>query len=373
MKLSENQCAVLRAVRRKGEMTRAELFREIGLTNGAISRIAKELLLLGFLEEGEKLSGRRGQPARPLRLSPGGGISFGLSFGLRSAEFVALDYSGKVLKLDTVPIDEPDPRVIASIGERFIRKFLAGREFGAARILGLGVAVPGIFLGENALATSDWFGNWRNPDVRKLFAGHVDGPIWFENTGTAAAMAEHIAGSASRADVSFVVYLSHGIGGGLIIDGRPFRGASGNACEISTVFPVGAGPRPSVRDLLEEIEVEVGIDNREAMLRNMWTAGDNALLNWAQRAGNQLLELCSRITYFYDPGVIVLAGRLPWEMLDHMARNISADMERTVLPSYEPEILASRLGSSVAAIGAASLPTMQTAGTQFLGKDPKQG
>ena len=373
MKLSENQCAVLRAVRRKGEMTRVELFREIGLTNGAISRIAQELLLLGFLEEGEKLSGRRGQPARPLRLSPGGGISFGLSFGLRSAEFVALDYSGKVLKLETIPIDEPAPRVIASIGEESIRKFLAEREFRAARILGMGVAVPGIFLGEDALSTSDWFRSWRSPDVRKLFAVHVGGPIWFENTGTAAAMAEHVAGSASSAKVSFVVYLSHGIGGGLIIDGVPFRGASGNACEISTVFPVGAGPRPSVRDLRDEVEVSAGNDGMEAMLQNMWTAGNSKLLDWTRRAGNQLVELCSRITYFYDPNVIVLAGRLPWEMLDHMARNISADMERTIPPPYEPEILASRLGNSVAAIGAASLPTMQTSGARFLEKDPMQG
>ncbi len=43
-------------------------------------------------------------------------------------------------------------------------------------------------------------------------------------------------------------------------------------------------------------------------------------------------------------------------------------MERTVLPFCEPEILAPRLASSVAAIGAASLPTMQTAGTGFPGK-----
>jgi glucokinase len=57
-------------------------------------------------------------------------------------------------------------------------------------------------------------------------------PVFVDNDGNAAAVAEHRAGAAKGATDALVLTLGTGIGGGLILAGRPYRGAAGGAGEI---------------------------------------------------------------------------------------------------------------------------------------------
>lgn len=358
MNLTNNQCAILQAIRRRGGMSRIEIANDIGVTNGAVTRLTRELILLGLLEDGDKPIGQRGQPAIPLKISPMGGISCGISFGQRSVEFAALDFSGKVLMLETIETSSIDPEVVTAISQKLISKALKHRVRVTTRFLGLGVAVPAMFSAENSLLTSSAFKTWQQPNIREIFSKKISCPVWFENTGTAAAMAEYLAGSTVSARVSFVIYLSEGIGGGLIIDGRPYRGAFGNACEISVKFPIKAGPRPSYADLRQSLGLDtVGIELAK-QIEMLWSQNDQRLVHWSEHAALQVIELCSAIHSFFDPDMIVLAGRLPRSMLEHMGQRVVEALEGEGRIQPTPKVIASELGSSITAVGAASIPTL---------------
>ena len=92
---------------------------------------------------------------------------------------------------------------------------------------------------------------WDRVPLTRLVTEALDRPSVVDNDATAAAVAEWWYGAGRGATVRDLVYLtiSTGIGGGLILDGRPYRGAAGNAGELGHVTvdwrgrPCGCGRR----------------------------------------------------------------------------------------------------------------------------------
>jgi glucokinase len=74
-------------------------------------------------------------------------------------------------------------------------------------------------------------------------------PVGIDNDGNAAAIAEWHAGAAKGATDVVMLTLGTGVGGGLILDGKPYRGATGSGAELGHIVleldgpPCGCGGR----------------------------------------------------------------------------------------------------------------------------------
>jgi len=82
---------------------------------------------------------------------------------------------------------------------------------------------------------------WRNEPLRDALAERIGLPLVVENDGNASAWAEYRFGAARGHSSLVCVTLGTGIGGGLVLDGSLYRGASGIACEYGhmTIVPDG--------------------------------------------------------------------------------------------------------------------------------------
>jgi glucokinase len=80
---------------------------------------------------------------------------------------------------------------------------------------------------------------WRGHPLRAQLEALVDVPVRLEMDGLCIAIAEHWIGATRDAATSMGMVVSTGIGGGLILDGRPFGGPSGNAGHIGHVEVAG--------------------------------------------------------------------------------------------------------------------------------------
>ena len=82
---------------------------------------------------------------------------------------------------------------------------------------------------------------WRNEPLRDALAERIGLPLVVENDGNASAWAEYRFGVARDQPSVVCVTLGTGIGGGLVLDGSLYRGASGIACEYGhmTIVPDG--------------------------------------------------------------------------------------------------------------------------------------
>ncbi|MDI9890738.1 ROK family protein [Microbacterium sp. IEGM 1404] len=72
--------------------------------------------------------------------------------------------------------------------------------------------------------------------IDEVLGGLVDGPISLALDGTCIALAEHWRGALVGAENAMAIVVSTGVGGGLILGGRPISGASGNAGHLGQTF-----------------------------------------------------------------------------------------------------------------------------------------
>jgi glucokinase len=230
-------------------------------------------------------------------------------------------------------------------------------------IAALGVAVAGWLSRDREKVV--WAANLgtRDKDLGSELRQRFRLPIVIENDGNAAAMSELRAAGNPHCLVLFV--LGTGVGGGVVIDGKPVLGARGFAGELGhlPVDPGGALCVCGGRGCLELAASGPGIARAagaatgvEAVLaaRN----GGSAALAALQAAGASIGRAVALLMPVIDPDVVLVGGRLAEAAADYLLPAAQAALEderplRDVRPA--PVLRLSRLGPDAGAIGAAQL------------------
>jgi glucokinase len=83
---------------------------------------------------------------------------------------------------------------------------------------------------------------WENIPLKLLLEEEYHAPVSIDNDANVAAVGEHRFGAGRGYDSLFYITISTGVGGGWILDGKPWRGALGMAGEIGHVVVDPAGP-----------------------------------------------------------------------------------------------------------------------------------
>jgi glucokinase-like ROK family protein len=237
-----NTAVILDVLRRCAPLSRAELAARTGLNRSTVSIIVNSLIEEGFAQETDLQSSKIGRPGMLLVLNPKGGFAVGVEIGVDFISVILTDFVANVLWRQRVPSNpsEDQIRILDRASELTQEAIAAGVEQGL-RPLGIGVGVPGLvdtLQGKLIFAPNL---RWENVPLRLMWSQRFDLPIFIENEANAAALGEYYFGVARGVD-SFI-YLSAGIGlgGGVMIDGKLFRGSSGYAGEVGhmTVDPDG--------------------------------------------------------------------------------------------------------------------------------------
>lgn len=154
--------------------------------------------------------------------------------------------------------------------------------------------------------------------------------VALENDATAAAIGEHWLGASKDVDISICVTLGTGVGGGLIVGGRPFRGTTGTAGEVGhiCVEPDGVGCGCGSHGCLEQYtsatamvriakEITAGRPGSKLGMRSDFAAvdvynagleGDQAALETFDRVGRYLGIAFAGLVNVLNPQMIVIGG-----------------------------------------------------------------
>lgn len=359
LNLSISQRRVLDVVRRHGQIPRADIAPLTGQTPGAISRLVRELIETGLLNEFDRISGMRGQPALPLGISGQGGVSIGISLPYGRLDVVALDYAGRQLAVCKAPFEGRDFESLRTALTIQVQSILDEPSVCSLRFVGIGLAIPGHLTSESS---NEFF---VPPTLAWLDVGALatwltktyKTPVFVENIANAAAVAEVYAGQDATLNDLVAVNLGHGVGCGLVLSGRVHRGAGGLAGEVGSLFPP-LQPRPSAHDLLTVMRSAGRLVPIIDDLENYTVSGDDLLESWVERAAQQLYRLIRTLHLVTAPQKIVLTGMLPNNIATPLALRLTAqldkDIDGTLLP--RTEIVPSHLATLGGAIGGAWLP-----------------
>lgn len=325
---------VLDIVHREGTVPRSAITRATGLNRSTVAALVQELTAAGLVREGTVESeGTVGRPSSLVTVAPDAVIlAIHPEIDAVDAAFIRLDgtvHSRARRDLDT----ELTPERFAAIATGLRARLIAAAG-GVVRVLGTGIAVPGLVnpaLGVVRLATHLGWTNVPLVDVLAAVAG-TGNVVIVDNDANLAARAEFTFG-AGRA-IDDLIYLNggaSGIGGGIVLGGRAIRGVHGYAGELGHGFssPDGASLDATLRrdalvaaaggGILSDAQLGDALRERPQS-RALVTAQTSAL-------GVALAGMMNA----FDPARVVLGGFL------------------AVLADLAPEVLAAELRSRVLA------------------------
>ncbi|MBB4276636.1 ROK family protein [Rhizobium mongolense] len=356
--LSLNERRLVELIFKNRGVARVDLAQLSGMTGASVTRLIGGLLDLGLVSEEPNRSGAQGQPRRLLQLQASRFFAAGVTFSVARMEVVIIDLGGSILATRTVEVRTGRPEEVAEAAQAAVDEMLAALSIQKGDLIGIGVSVPGNFgTASNLLKAHPFFPAFEDGRAMEAFRDAFDTACHVENDGTAAALGEYVFASDNAADDPlFFIHIGHGVGGGAVIDGRPYRGANGNACLPGVLYPYDQ-PRPSGQDLLATLKA-AGFPLRDFEdMSAMPAAADTIVSEWITRAGAQLRQAVRTATAFFDPARIVLGGRLPSDLNVRLVETIlSETIEGPSRGLPIAPVFASHLGVQAGAVGAGCAP-----------------
>ncbi|MEW8979188.1 MAG: ROK family transcriptional regulator [Symbiobacterium sp.] len=358
-----NQYQILDAIRRHGSLARSELARLTGLTPPTVGAITAALLEDGLLVEGEgQPAASAGRRAVPLSLNPSWGVAVGVLLTIARAQVLAVDPTGGVRGRVEFPVRpglRPDEAAAALAAA--VRRVIAGTA--PRRLIGVGAALHGVVdHASGVMRFAPHFG-WRDVPFAAMLAKRLGTAVVADNDVRCAAMGELWFGAGRGVENFVCVRVGTGIGSGIVMDGRLFRGGRALAGEIGhfTVDLSGPPCRCGSRGCLETvasgpaIAERAGMESVEAVVQAA-QAGDPRAIRALADAGTYVGVAIANLVKTLDPELVLIGGgvaRAGELVLGPMRQAIAAhalDPKAAVVP-----VRPVALGDDAAAFGAAAL------------------
>ena len=160
-------------------------------------------------------------------------LYIGLDVGGTTFKAGVVNEKGEILCKDAMPtgIERPYQEIIADMAA-LCKKVAADAGVEMKDIASIGVGVPGMF--DNKTGRIPFCTNlgWHDVPFVAEMKKHLDVPVYGDNDATVAGLAESVAGASAGVDSSVILTLGTGVGGGIVINGRPYSGAHGCGSEI---------------------------------------------------------------------------------------------------------------------------------------------
>ena len=338
-------------------ITQAELTKRTDFTQQYVSKVTSTLLDDGVIAIAGRVKAGRGQPSAAFQINGAHACSIGASIMTDALALTLVDLAGRPLAEHRCALLHADLDTIAEEIRKGVKKLARKSAIDERLIVGLGVSMTGFFIGErNRVNPPGALDALAFVDIDAYLSQALGMAVFIDNDGNTAAAGEALLGVGRCAPTFAYIFLSAGLGGGLVINGRPFRGRNGNAGEYANIIR-NTEYYPTLDTLRQEINEKGGdFATIEDMLRN-FDASAAGVDIWLDRATEPMSRFASAITAICDPDAIVLGGRLPTALGERLVDRIEIyNSERRGRPKPEPKIVLSEIEGDAAALGAAMLP-----------------
>ncbi|KUP97678.1 ROK family transcriptional regulator [Thermobifida cellulosilytica] len=319
-----NRERVVAALRRGGTLTQAEIARATGLSAASVSNIVRDLRSMGTVSVRETSS--NGRRARAVTLLRPPGVLVAVDF-THSRVTVALgDTQGHVLQEESIDYD------VAEDPARGIRRavwltetLLTQARVDRSMVAGAAASVPGpVDPGSGLIGDITCMPHWAGFNPGAELQERLGLPVQVDNDANLCALAETAEGAARGLEHVVYVNVSQGVGAGVIIGGRLFRGANGNAGEIGHIGLDERGPvcRCGNRGCLEtlvgapyllDMLPQQGRVRHGAALLDLVRAaceGDPGCRRIIAEAGAALGRGVAIVVNMFNPQMVVIGGEI---------------------------------------------------------------
>lgn len=381
-----NKIKVLHLIREAGEISRAEIVKQTGLSSPTVTRISDGLInnerLVSMVGMGESSGGR---PPKILRFNSKNNYVVGIDLGTTFIRGAISNLDGEFLMEREVPTrqDRDFNEVMKQIAD--LINTLISRELAKEKnVLGVGLAIAGLINKNSGIIEYSPVFNWKNVNVKEELSKYIDWPVVYGNVSKLTALGELWYGIGKEYNNFIAINLGYGIGAGIIVDGKTFNGADGYAGEFGHIvldldskaissegvygtlesLASGYGIVQIVKDEIKkgrksELSVLVNGDLESLNAKLVFEAamkGDALSLEVFQRAVDYLGVGIDSLIKLFNPECIVLSGGLT-KSGEFLLKNLKTAVKKHRIGdlSREVDIKISGFGENAALMGAFSL------------------
>jgi predicted NBD/HSP70 family sugar kinase len=363
-----NQRAVLERLRAGGPATRPQVARETGLSKPTVGQALADLERRGLVRPAGRSSAGPGRSAVVYEANPAAAHVLALDIGRERIRLAVADLAGTVVSRLT----ERNRCRSASALVRTVRE-LAGRTLdgaglGVADVVSTVVGSPGVpDLGGRVLHHAPNLPGWGRRGLLDELEAVLGPGLVVENDANLAAVGEREAGAARGADAFVCITVGTGIGMGVVVNGRLFRGGHGSAGEVGYLpygWPPaglpGADSRPPPQGMLEAAAaarsvVALAAANGLPHVRTarevfrLARAGESAAVRAVEEEAGRLAFVVASVAAVLDPELVVLGGGIGTNT-DLLQEPLERALRRAT--PFAPRIVAGELGEDAVLVGA---------------------
>ncbi|GII30341.1 ROK family protein [Planotetraspora mira] len=237
--------AVFTAVLTEGPLSRVSLAHRLGLSSAAVTKAARPLIEMGYLQElaaTERTGPGAGRPASPLAIQADREFFVGVKITGDELIGVVCDLCADVRVSAHRPLADLGVEAVLTELGLLVDELLDGPGGHRARARRLGLAVSGDVDRTTGLVRYSPFLQWHNVPLRERAAEVTGLTVTVENDVKALTTAEHWFGEGVGAESFALVTVGTGIGCGLVVNGRLVSGSHGVAGEIGHIGVDATGP-----------------------------------------------------------------------------------------------------------------------------------
>ncbi|OIK08290.1 ROK family transcriptional regulator [Streptomyces monashensis] len=244
-----NDRLALRLLQQEGPLTAGQLKQLTGLSRPTVADLVDRLTDAGLISVvGEAGEQRRGPNARLYGIAADRAHLAALDVRTEGVFVLVSDLVGRVLAEASVPIGG-DTGTGPAVEQAVAAVERTAKEAGADRLHTVGIGAPGLIdPATGDLRDSGGLPEWHRSLSAALQERLPGARVTVENETNLAALAEQREGAARDRDTFVLLWLGHGVGAAVVLDGTLRRGASGGTGEIGFLPVPGTGSLPSAKD-----------------------------------------------------------------------------------------------------------------------------
>ncbi|MGB9839434.1 ROK family protein [Thermovenabulum sp.] len=310
-------------------------------------------------------------------------FSLGIDLGGTKIATCIIDNNGNIFaKVEVPTLAKEGPEKVISRMKKSVYDVLSQINLSLNEIAGIGIGVPGpIDVEKGIIQNPPNLPGWKDISLCSIMAREFNTKIIVENDANSAALGEFLFGAGKGVKNFIYITISTGIGAGIFIDGKLFKGIGGNAGEAGHMTINFEGPicecgnsgcweayasgtalaRFAKEGILSGIKTKIieKARNEEINAEHVFSAareGDNFALTLVENEGYYLGVGLANLINIFNPGLIAIGGGLTqcWDMFySKMMRTVEERSLPTNLKHLE--IVKAKLDKDAGAIGSASL------------------
>ena len=353
-----NSAAVLSVLREAGDATVSELARAARVSRPTAEAIVDGLLDDGWAEECEAEQGdrQRGRPARRYRFRAAAGHVVGVGIGRSGLRAMVSDLAGDLVavRAQPLPAGTAAPERLAAVVD-LVSAAATGAGVAVRDLVAVGVGTTGVVDGAGRVVKSVALPGWTGLRLQEELADRLPVPVVaVENDMRLAVLAEHWRGAAQGCDDVVYLFAADRIGMGLLIGGRPYRGAHAASGEIGRQPNDHWAVFRAVNDYAMSVEPgELRSSGQSAEFAIARARGGDeralrAVTDFARALAAGLVTVVNPL----DPELVVIGGSLA-SAGDLLVRPVQEVVDEYCL--YPPRVVASLLGGECITLGAVRL------------------